>query len=50
MDNLCREIKNEIAEQKSVNKKSLTSAVIKRILENKGAKHQMILLFEKTRC
>lgn len=41
------EIKNEIAEQKSVNKKSLTLAVVKRILENKEAKQQMILLFEK---
>jgi hypothetical protein len=47
LDNLADEIKNEIAEQKSVNKKFLTLAVIKRILENKEAKQQMILLFEK---
>ena len=47
LDNLVGEIKNEIAVQKSVNKKSLTLAVIKRILENKEAKQQMISLFEK---
>lgn len=47
IDNLADEIKNEIAEQKSINKKSLTLAVIKIILENKEAKQQMILLFEK---
>lgn len=49
IDNLAGEIKNEIAEQKSINKKSLTLAVIKRILENNEAKQQMILLFEKKR-
>jgi len=47
LNNLADEIKNEVAEQKSVNKKSLTLAVVKRILENKEAKQQMILLFEK---
>lgn len=47
LDNLFGEIKNEIAEQKLVNKKSLTLGVIKRVLENDEAKQQMILLFEK---
>ncbi len=47
LDNLSGEIKNEIPAQTSVNKKSLTLAVIKRILENKEAKQQMISLFEK---
>ena len=47
LDNLFSEIKNEIADEKSVNKKSLTLAVVKRILENKEAKQQMMVLFEK---
>jgi hypothetical protein len=47
LDNLSWEIKNEIPVQKSVNKKSLTLAVIERILKNQEAKQQMILLFEK---
>ncbi|MEJ7685076.1 MAG: hypothetical protein WKG06_45970 [Segetibacter sp.] len=38
LDNLSGEIKNEIAEQKSVSKKSLTLAVIKKILENEQPK------------
>ncbi|WP_018612540.1 hypothetical protein [Segetibacter koreensis] len=47
LDNLAAEIKNEIAEQKTVNKKSLTLTVVERVLENKEAKQQMIVLFEK---
>ncbi len=45
LDNLASEVKHEIAEQKSVNKKSLTLAVIKQILENKDAKQEMVALF-----
>lgn len=47
LDNLAGEIKNYIAKEASVNKKTLTIAVIKKILENKEAKLQMILLFNK---
>lgn len=47
INNLAGEIKNDITKQTSVNKKSLTLAVIERILENEEAKQQMILLFEK---
>jgi hypothetical protein len=47
IDNLAGETKVEIVTQKSINKKSLTLAVIERILENKEAKQQMIILFKK---
>lgn len=47
LDNLANEIKNDIAKQASINKKFLTLAVIERILDNKEAKQQMILLFKK---
>ncbi len=47
LDNLAGEIKNNIAKESSVNKKSLTLAVIKKILENKGAKQEFIALLEK---
>ncbi len=47
LDNLVDEVKAEIAKQTSVNKKSLSLAVIKKILENKEAKHHMTSLFEK---
>ncbi len=38
LDNLTYEIKHQRAEQKAVNKKSLTLAVIKKLLENEKAK------------
>ncbi len=47
LDNLADEIKLEIAKQTSVNRKSLTLAVIKKILESKDARQQIIPLFEK---
>jgi hypothetical protein len=47
LDRLADEIKHDMAKQTSVNKKSLTLAVIKKILENKEAKEEMIALFEK---
>ena len=47
LDNLADEVKHQIAKQTSVNKKSLVLAVIKKILENKKAKQEMIILFEK---
>jgi hypothetical protein len=46
LDNLVDEVRNEIVELKSVNKKSLTLAVIKKILENNEAQREMIALFE----
>jgi hypothetical protein len=46
LDNLLKEVKNDVTEHKSVNKKSLTLAVIKKILENNEAKREMIALFE----
>lgn len=47
LDNLTDEVKNEIAKLVSVNKKSLTLSVVKKILENKEAKQQMVVLFGK---
>ena len=47
LDNLADEVKHQIAKQILVNKKSLSLAVIKKILENKKAKQEMIILFEK---
>lgn len=47
LDNLAGEIKNNIAKESSVNKKSLTLAVIKKILENKEAKQEFVALLEK---
>jgi hypothetical protein len=49
LDNLLQEVKNDVTEHKSVNKKSLTLAVIKKILENNEAKREMIALFENER-
>jgi hypothetical protein len=46
LDNLLEEVKYDVLEHKSVNKKSLTLAVIKKILENNEAKREMIALFE----
>ena len=47
LGNLAGEISHEIAKQKTVNKKSLTLSVIKKILENKKAKYGLVELFEK---
>ncbi len=47
LDNLADELKHEKVKQTSVNKKSLTLSVIKKILENKEAKQKAIILFEK---
>jgi hypothetical protein len=47
LDNLAGEIKNNIAKESSVNKKSLTLAVIKKILENNEAKQEFVALLEK---
>ena len=47
LDNLAGQISHEIAKQKTVNKKSLTLSVIKKILENKKAKYGLVELFEK---
>ena len=45
-DNLDTEVNHEIANKTSVNKKSLTLAVIKKILENKKARQEIVTLFE----
>jgi len=42
LDNLTYEIKHDIAEQKAVNKKFLTLAVIKKILENEQSKQELL--------
>jgi hypothetical protein len=47
LDNLADELKHEIATQTSVNKKSLTLAVIKKILENKETKQELTVFFER---
>ena len=47
LDNLTGEINHEISKQKTVTKKSLTLSVIKKILENKKAKQELVALFEK---
>ena len=47
LDNLASELNHEISKQKSVNKKSLSLSVIKKILENKKANRELIILFEK---
>ena len=47
LDNLAGEINHEISKQTSVNKKSLTLSVVKKILENKNAKQELVALFEK---
>jgi hypothetical protein len=47
LDNLAHEINNEISKQTSVNKKSLTLSVVKKILENKRAKQDLVTFFEK---
>jgi len=47
LDNLAGEVNHEISKQKSVNKKSLTLSVIKKILENKNAKRELVEIFEK---
>lgn len=44
---MAHEVEQEITEQKSVSKKSLTLAVVKKMLENKEAKQKLIRLFEK---
>src|SRR5437868_7584998 len=49
LDNLAGEINNEISKQKAVNKKSLALSTIKKILENKKAKQELVELFEKKR-
>jgi hypothetical protein len=46
LDNLVEEVKNDVIGHKSVNKKSLTLAVIKKILESNEAKRELIALFE----
>src|SRR4029079_6367352 len=47
LDNLIGEINHETSKQTSVNKKSLTLSVIKKILENKIAKRELVEIFEK---
>jgi exoribonuclease R len=47
LDNLANELKHELVKQISVIKKSLTLAVIKKILENKESKQKAIVLFER---
>lgn len=47
LDNLAGEVNHEISKRTSVNKKSLTLSVIKKILENKKAKQELVELFEK---
>jgi hypothetical protein len=47
LDNLAGEIIHEISRQTSVNKKSLTLSVVKKVLENKKAKQELVALFEK---
>ena len=47
LDNLAGEVNHEISKQTSVNKKSLTLSVVKKILENKKAKQELVALFEK---
>jgi hypothetical protein len=47
LDNLAGEVNHEISKQTSVNKKSLTLSVVKKILENKKAKQDLVTLFEK---
>lgn len=47
VDNLSGEVNHEISKQTSVNKKSLTLSVVKKILENKKAKQALVALFEK---
>lgn len=45
-DDLNDKLENEIAEEKSVNKKS-SLAVIKKVIENQEAKQEMVALFER---
>jgi hypothetical protein len=47
LDNLASEVNHEISKQTSVNKKSLTLSVVKKILQNKKAKQELVALFEK---
>lgn len=47
LDNLAGEIKNNIAKESSINKKSLTLSVIKKVLENNEAKQEFVTLLEK---
>lgn len=47
LDNLFQEVKNETEKHRAVNKKSLTLAVIKKTLENKVLKQEMVVLFDK---
>ncbi len=47
MHNLSGEINHEISKQTSVNKKSLTLSVFKKVIENKKAKQELVALFEK---
>lgn len=46
IDNLTSEVEIELSKQTSVNKKSLTLAVIKRILQNKEAKNLLTSFFD----
>ena len=48
LDNLAGEVNHEISKQTSVNKKSLTLSVVKKILQNKKAKQELVVLFKKT--
>ncbi len=45
--NLVNEVNNDIAKQAPVNKKTLTLALIKKILENEGAKQELVDVFDK---
>lgn len=46
LDNLAEEVKKEITKQQSVNKKSLTLAVIKKMLENREVKKELVSLLK----
>ena len=46
LDNLKEELALERAKQSSVNKKSLTLSVFKKILQNEKARQELVVLFE----
>lgn len=47
IENIVDEVEHELPRQKLINKRSLTLTVIKKVLENKGAKKALLGLFEK---
>ena len=48
LENLLAEINNEISKQKSVNKKTLTLAIFKKILDNPQKRDELTALFERS--